>query len=148
MKSAGMNATNHLTVTTQCAHAVIDVRISDRRPDILAIFNPLGEAQRQGLAEDAWSVGLRAVMNAYRQAEEARLSDIGRTLRDDLERGCKAFVERQEQTLVQVLTRYFDPKDGQVVARLEGFVRDGGELARTMDTYLAGWFRARRSLLI
>jgi hypothetical protein len=132
-----MNKTSLLSVETNTSNGAIDLRILDRRPDVLSLFGPLDDAQRKGLAVDAWTVGLRAVMNANRQAEEARLGDIGRALRDDLERESKAFVERQERTLVQVLTRYFDPKDGQIVARLEGFVRDGGELARTMEKYLA-----------
>ncbi|MCC6651673.1 MAG: hypothetical protein IT348_11045 [Candidatus Eisenbacteria bacterium] len=126
-----------LTVLVGVEADVVEAHIRDRRTDAVSVFEPLNEAQRVGLVTDAWTVGLRALMNAYKQAEEARLQDIGRTLSEDLERQLAAYVERQQATFVQVLARYFDPRDGQVVARLEGFLRDGGELAQTMDQFLA-----------
>ena len=126
-----------LTVLVGVEADVVEAHIRDRRTDAVSVFEPLNEAQRVGLVTDAWTVGLRALMNAYKQAEEARLQDIGRTLSEDLERQLAAYVERQQATFVQVLARYFDPRDGQVVARLEGFLRDGGELAKTMDQFLA-----------
>lgn len=89
------------------------------------------EVQRTGLVTDAWTLGLRALMNAYKQAEESRLSDIGRTLKDDIDTQLVAYIERQQATFVQVLARYFDPRDGQVVIRddadkLSEEVRKGG----------------------
>jgi hypothetical protein len=134
-------------MTTQqdlIAHAAIEssegklaVRISDHRSGPIALFEPLSDSERQALACDAWRVGLSAVMGAYRHAEESRLADLGRDLRENLDTQCRSFVERQEHTLKQVLTRYFDPRDGQVVERLQEFLRDGGVLARTMDKYLS-----------
>jgi hypothetical protein len=97
----------------------------------------LNEAQRTGLVTDAWSIGLRALMNAYKQAEESRLSDIGRTLKEDLDKQLAVYVERQQSNFVQVLAHYFDPRNGQIVTRLDGFMRDEGDLARTMDRFLA-----------
>lgn len=90
-----------------------------------------------GLATDAWRVGLSAIMNAYRQAEESRLTDIGKTLKEDLDKQLAHYVEKQQTSLVQVLAKYFDPRDGQIVTRLEGFLRDEGDLARTMNRFLA-----------
>lgn len=116
---------------------VVNARIVDGRHDAVAAFAPLTEAQRRGLAVDAWSIGLRALVNAHRHAEEARLADVGKTLIEDIDEQLKSYVERQQTAFLHTLGKYFDPHDGQVVARLEGFLRDEGELARTMARFLS-----------
>ncbi len=126
-----------LTVLVDVEATAVEAHIRDHRADALATFAPLTETQRTGLVTDAWTVGLRALMNAYKQAEESRLQDIGKTLREDFERQLDAYVERQQTTFVEILGRYFDPHDGQVVTRLDGFLRDGGDLAKTMETFLS-----------
>ncbi|MDI3289756.1 hypothetical protein [Polyangium sp. 15x6] len=126
-----------LTVHVNTQTNAIEARILDNRADVLAAFAPLNDAQRTGLVTDAWTVGLRALLNAHRQAEESRLVDVGKTLKEDLDKQLAAYIERQQTTLVQVLARYFDPRDGQVITRLEGFLRDEGDLARTMERFLA-----------
>lgn len=115
----------------------IEATIQDRRADAVAVFAPLNDAQRISLATDAWSIGLRALTNAYKQADESRLSDIGKTLKDDLDKQLESYVERQQSGFVQSLAKYFDPRDGQVIGRLEMFLRDEGELATTMNRFLA-----------
>lgn len=138
--SLGMtDATPTGSIATELATnaEAVSARIVDKRPDALAAFAPLTEAQRRTLATDAWTVGLRALVNAYRQAEEARLADIGKSMVEDLDRELEGYVVRQQEVLVQMLKRYFDPKDGQVALRIESFVKDGGELARTMERFLA-----------
>ncbi|MGH7286251.1 MAG: hypothetical protein ACRELY_32430 [Polyangiaceae bacterium] len=132
-----MNAKSLLSASIDVSTSALEAKIRDERADIIGAFAPLTDAQRSGLVIDAWTLGLRALMNAYKQAEESRLQDIGKTLKDDLDRQLGAYIERQQAALVQVLGRYFDPRDGQVVARLEGFLRDGGDLAKTMEKYLA-----------
>ena len=132
-----MKRSEVVTVEVQLSPDTAAVQVADGRPESLALFGPLGSPQRQTLALDAWTVGLRAVMNAHRHAEESRLQDVGRAMCADLEGACRSFVERQEKVVVQVLARYFDPKDGQVVGRLERLLSDEGDLARTMDKYLA-----------
>ena len=132
-----MNTQAPLTVLVDTDADAIEAHIRDHRADSLAVFAPLSETQRTGLVTDAWTLGLRALMNAYKQAEESRLQDIGKTLKEDLNKQLAVYVERQQSNFVQVLARYFDPRDGQVVTRLEGFLRDGGDLAKTMDRFLA-----------
>ncbi len=132
-----MNTQAPLTVLVDVDADAVEAHIRDHRADALAVFAPLNESQRTGLVTDAWSIGLRALTNAYKQAEESRLSDISRTLKEDLDKQLDAYIERQQDGFVQVLARYFDPQDGQVVARLEGFLRDEGELSRTMARFLA-----------
>jgi hypothetical protein len=51
-------------------------------------------------------------------------------------RHLRAHVEGQQQTIAAVLSRFFDPKDGQVTQRLAAFVDDQGVLARLLDKYL------------
>ena len=132
-----MNTQAALTVLVDVEGDAIEAHIRDQRTDALSLFAPLNDVQRTGLVTDAWSVGLRALTNAYKQAEESRLQDIGKSLKEDLDKQLAVYVDRQQTTFVQVLARYFDPRDGQVVARLEGFLRDGGDLAKTMERFLS-----------
>lgn len=132
-----MNAQALLAVLVHVDADAIEAHIHDSRADALAAFAPLSETQRTGLATDAWTIGLRALMNAYKQAEESHLSDIGNTLQNDIEKQLNTYIERQQSAFVQVLARYFDPRDGQVVTRLENFLRDEGDLAKTMNRFLA-----------
>jgi len=132
-----MNTQAALTVLVDADANAVEAHIRDHRADALAVFAPLNETQRTGLVTDAWTIGLRALMNAYKQAEESRLQDIGKTLKEDLEQQLDAYVERQQAAMQQALARYFDPHDGQAVVRLDEFLRDGGAVTQTMDRFLA-----------
>lgn len=115
----------------------LQATVTDRRADVVGTLVPLNEAQRKGFVADAWTIGFRAIMNAHRNAEEARLADMGKSILEDVDRELDGYVLRQQEMMVQMLKRYFDPKDGQVALRIEGFVKDGGELASAMEKYLA-----------
>ncbi|MFP2905227.1 hypothetical protein ACLESD_09255 [Pyxidicoccus sp. 3LFB2] len=110
--------------------------LTDHRPDTLHVFGELSEAQRQQLASDAWHVGLRALMNAHAQAQEARLQDVGTTLVNDLQREMESRLANHHQLLERVLREYFDPNDGKLAERLDRFVHDDGELPRVLGRYL------------
>src|SRR5262245_53209987 len=119
-----MTSTAHgaqIAVTVLASAEVVAAEIRDSRPDTVHIFGELRERQREQLALDAWSIGLRALANAHYQAQEARLQDVGSALLDDIDRQLKAHVEEQQQTIAMVLGRFFDPKDGQVIQRLAAF---------------------------
>jgi len=111
-----------------------DVR--DRRSDAIALFGDLNETQRKQLAGDAWTIGLRALHNAHTAAQESKLKDIGESLLGDFGRELSAHVERQQETISEVLGRFFDPTDGHVNQRLTAFLNDDGVLARVLDKYL------------
>jgi hypothetical protein len=130
-------STNNFAVQVHVSSNVVSAHVEDRRHEAVAIFTPLSAEQQEHLAKDAWSVGLRALMNAYRQAEEARLEDIGSGLMMDLGLRLQAHVDGQQKTLAVVLERYFDPRTGELNARMEGFVKDGGDLPRALEKYLA-----------
>jgi hypothetical protein len=132
-----MNNDLALAVEAALSGSTVTARITDRRPDTVSAFESLSEAQRTALAGDAWAVGLRALMNAYRQAEEARLADVGSALVGELDQHLRSYAEKQQASFVGALAQYFDPKDGKVATRIDAFVRDGGELARTMEKFLA-----------
>ena len=131
------NTETSLKVTVDAQLETIEARIQDNRADVVAAIAPLNETQRNGLVADAWSIGLRAILNAHRQAEESRLVDVSKALKEDLDKQLSTYIERQQSDFVQALARYFDPRDGQVMMRLDNFVRDEGELARTMERFLA-----------
>jgi hypothetical protein len=125
-----------LSVSVFHASDEVTVDLRDRRPDSLALFGDLDEAVREQLAHDAWAVGLRALANAHTAAQESKLKDVGATLLSDIDRQLKLYVEQQQATIGAVLTRFFDPNDGQVTQRLSAFVGDHGVLARLLEKYL------------
>jgi hypothetical protein len=110
--------------------------LRDERPEVREQFAALGPDQRTRLALDAWMIGLRAVANAHRQAQEARLVDVSRTLLEDLDTQLAMHVKRQEAALVQGLRQYFDPTDGQLAERLRVFIDDQGALAKLLDRFV------------
>lgn len=126
-----------VTVLVDVETEVVEAHLRDCRLDAVAVFAPLDAVQRAGLAVDAWTVGLRALTNAYRQAEESKLEDIGKALVQDVDAELTKYVARQQEIVTQALKRYFDPRDGQLVTRIEGFLEDGGELSQAMGTYLS-----------
>lgn len=132
-KSTGLKAPSiRVELSPECLQVCID----DPRADILAKFQRLNTEQQGGLALDAWNVGLRAVLNAHTQAEEARLADVGRTLCEDLDKNLTAQLKHQHDALTAALKHFFDPTDGQLGRRLESFVKDQGELARVLNQFV------------
>lgn len=132
-----MTTNTALAVDILLEASSIEATVTDRRADVVATLVPLNEAQRQGFVADAWTIGVRAIMNAHRNAEEARLQDVGKNMLADVDRALEAYVARQQELSLQMLKRYFDPKDGQVAVRIESFLKNDGELARTMEKYLS-----------
>lgn len=129
--------TSQLNVSVLLSADSVTAELRDQRVDSFALFESLTESQREQLAHDAWSIGLRALGNAHAAAQEARLSDIGSTLLADIDQQLRAHVEAQQKTIATVLTGFFDPKDGQVTQRLAAFVDDQGVLAQLLNRYLS-----------
>lgn len=125
-----------LAIQVALSEDTLSTTIEDRRPDAVSTFKPLPDPQRTALAGDAWMIGLRAVMNAHRLAEESRLEDVGKSIVEDVDAELKNYVQQQQESLVHALKRYFDPSDGQFVTRIDGFLKDGGELSRAMEKFL------------
>ncbi len=88
------------------------------------------------LALDAWTVGLRALSNAYREARESRLQDIGKSVLEDMDTQLKSTLALQEKQLRDALGQFFDPSSGEVTRRLKDFVDDRGELARFLEKHI------------
>lgn len=132
-----MSSASPLDVGVVMENEAIQAVVTDRRADVVTTLVRLSEAQREGFVTDAWTIGVRAIMNAHHNADEARLADVGKAILEDVDRELGTYVVRQQEVLVQMLKRYFDPQDGQVAVRIENFVKDGGELARAMEKYLA-----------
>lgn len=131
-----MNNANQLQVSLVFASEEIAVDVRDRRSESLSLFGDLDELQRDQIALDAWQIGLRALGNAHASAQESKLKDIGSNLLADIDRQLRAHVEQHQATIGSVLTRFFDPADGQVHQRLAAFLDDHGVLARQLERYL------------
>lgn len=134
------NLTTRVTVSTVAVEACVE----DSRPDTIEAFHALSEPQRLQLAHDAWHVGLRALMNAYRQAEEVRLQDIGKTLVGEIDAQLTHHSQAQEKELSRALSRYFDPESGELGTRLKHFIGDEGALAHLLQKHLG----PRNSVLV
>lgn len=114
----------------------IAVCLEDPRVQSLALFSDLSEADRERLAADAWAIGLRALGNAYSQARESRLEDVGKTLMSDLDRGLRTHLDVQLKSIEMAMTRYFDPEDGAVTQRLASFLSGEGGLQRALQKFV------------
>ena len=128
--------TTELAASIFLSPEALVAEVRDRRPASLVMFGELDDSQREQLVLDAWRIGLRALHNAHVAAQEARLKDVGETLLRDIDQQLRTHVAHQQDTIAAVLTRYFDPKDGQVTQRLTAFVDDQGVLARQLDKFL------------
>ena len=111
--------------------------ICDSSEELAAVLTHLEPARHPRFVETVWTSGLRAALNAQRLADESRLDDIGRDMVTAFGQQLEAHHDRQQAELGRALATYFDPKDGRVPARIDAFLRDGGDLARTMDKYLS-----------
>jgi hypothetical protein len=111
--------------------------LTDRRADSIESFAVLTSEQQGQFAIDAWSIGMRALRTAHAQAQEARLSDIGKTLQEDLSSALSQMVRQHQDGVETTLKQYFDPEDGQLARRLERFTEDEGELARILARFVA-----------
>ena len=110
----------------------LEVNLVDRRPESREFFAQVGEAYGRELARDVWQVGLRAIQGAQAAANAARLEDVGRGLLAQVEQRLAEHVGAQGRALEERLRRYFDPKDGQVMEKLDAMFKDGGELTRVL----------------
>ncbi len=121
-----------VTIDVETLEEHVRACVEDRRPESVELFGELARDQQAQLAEDAWTIGLRAIANAYRQAQEARLAEVGHAMVEDMRNKLEAQLQLQNQMVEQELARYFDPKSGEVGARLDAFVADGGALAQCL----------------
>jgi hypothetical protein len=127
---------NPVSVSVTKLEAAVRACVEDHRPHTVELFGDLDDPDAKELALDAWSIGLRALGNAYSRARESRLEDVGRTLLDDMARELQSQVELQQRTIADALKRFFDPTSGEVVQRLDAFVADEGVLARFLGDYV------------
>lgn len=125
-----------LTATTTLAESHVAVHLVDGRTHTRALLAELPPEARDGVAADAWRIGLRALGSAIAQAREACLEDVGARLEETLQAQIVRLGEEQRARLTELLARFFDPREGQVSARLEAFVREGGELETLLRRHL------------
>jgi hypothetical protein len=133
-----MESMTNESITTEVSVSEhgLEVGIRDPRTDSVAAFAPLSPDQQGQLAHEAWFIGLRAVTNARRLADEARLGDVGKTLLEDLGHELRAHTERHGQQIHDALSRYFDPESGHVGERMRQLVGEGGTLAHLLDRHV------------
>ena len=135
--SPRMTTPNPIQAKVDATSETIVAELTDRRTDSVDVFQLLTADQQRQLALDAWCIGLRALKNANAQAQEARLADIGKTLKEDLSGALNHMVQQHQERVETSLRRYFDPNDGELSRRLERFIEDDGELSRLMARFVS-----------
>jgi hypothetical protein len=85
----------------------VDISLTDRRGDSVSLFGALPDDCRAQVAEDAWTIGLRALKNAHTQAQEAK--DVGKALLQDVDRELESHLAEQQASMKRALSEYFDP---------------------------------------
>ena len=120
----------------EVTESLVRACVEDTRDETREIFEKLSEEDRNTLALDAWTIGLRALSNAYREARESRLQDIGKSVLEDMDAQLKSMLALQEKQLRDALGQFFDPSSGEVTRRLKDFVDDRGELARFLEKHV------------
>ncbi|MBK7829350.1 hypothetical protein [Nannocystis sp.] len=123
-----------LDVNVQLGEA-LNVTVTDRRQESIAFFNQFNAFQRGQIAGEAWQIGLRALESAQASANAARLEDVGKTLLADVQSKLQAHVDAQTREVETQLRGFLDPKDGQLMQRLDGLLKDGGELANLLHRH-------------
>ena len=127
---------NEINATVTLRDDALDVAVHDELPESVAVFTPLDVRTRSRLAVDAWRIGLRAMSVAHAKAEEAKLSDVGRTLIAEVEHHLAQHLAAQERGLAEALRKYFDPTDGRLAERLDAAVGDRGALAAVLQKFV------------
>lgn len=125
-----------ISTNVSITQSAVEIAIRDARPEALTSLAGMTPSQQGQLAHEAWLIGYRAVTNAHRLAEEARLNDIGKTLLEDIDGQLRTHTERQAERMQDAFATYFDPESGQLGERLRQFVGDGGTLPALLERHL------------
>jgi uncharacterized protein YoxC len=123
-----------LDVNVQLGEA-LNVALVDRRQESIAFFNQFNAFQRGQIAAEVWQVGLRALEHAQAGANAARLEDVGKALLEDVQVKLQGYVDSQSQVVETQLRGFLDPRDGRLMVRLDGLLKEGGELARVLQQH-------------
>jgi hypothetical protein len=123
------------------------VSLVDRRADSVEFFNRFTEIQRGPIAVEAWQIGLRALESAQASANAARLEDVGKTLLADVQARLQAHVDAQTREVEAQLRGFLDPKDGRLMQRLDGLLKDGGELANLLHRHTGPGSKLQTTLM-
>lgn len=132
----GDTMTPNITATVTLLDDGLDVAIHDELPGSSTAFATLDARAQSELASEAWRLGLRVMANAHAQAEEAKLSDVGRTLIADVEHHLAEHLRAQERSLATALKQYFDPDDGKVAERMAALVGDRGTMPALLEKFV------------
>jgi hypothetical protein len=135
-----------LDVNVQLGEA-LNVTVVDRRQESIAFFNHFNAFQRGQIAAEVWQVGLRALEHAQAGANAARLEDVGKALLEDVQDKLQAHVDAQTKEVEAQLRGFLDPKDGRLMQRLDGLLKDNGELARVLQQHTGPGSKMQSTLL-
>jgi uncharacterized protein YoxC len=135
-----------LDVNVQLGEA-LNVTVVDRRQESIAFFNHFNAFQRGQIAAEVWQVGLRALEHAQAGANAARLEDVGKALLEDVQDKLHAHVDAQTREVEAQLRGFLDPKDGRLMQRLDGLLKDNGELARMLQQHTGPGSKMQSTLL-
>jgi hypothetical protein len=126
-----------VTASVEVSPEGVTAEIHDTRPECITGFAALEPSAQHLLVHDAWIVGLRAILNARAEAQEAQLSNIAQTFQGDLAKQLERQNKEAMELIQDALSEYFDPESGCVGERLKHFIGDGGLLAQELRRHLS-----------
>jgi hypothetical protein len=128
----------HSNIDTEItvSETALNIAICDRRPEAVQSLNTLNQDQRGQFVHEAWLIGYRAVANAQRLAEEARLDNIGKSLLEDIDGQLRNHTDRQAERVHAELSRFLDPESGHLGERLRQLTAEGGTLPALLERHI------------
>lgn len=126
---------------------LLELRVTD--PDVVAeLRRRAAGVERERYAAAALRVGVIALRSAVGSLDAGEVREAGQALLADLRETLAARAAELSAEMARALTQYFDPKSGLVSQRIDGLVRDGGELERLLRAHVGDESMLARTLAL
>lgn len=134
-KSHGLSA-------SQAVHATglaLDLRLRVNDAEVVEALSAISDVrQRDEYALAALKVGVLALKQARGTVDAQTIRNEGERLVTDLKHHVDGHGKLVESRVGAILERYFDPKSGEFSRRVEGLVKQDGDLSRAISAELSG----------
>lgn len=109
----------------------LDVEIDD--PEIIAfIFQGQGQREQNDLVRKALKIGAMAMGNAQSRIDTESIRSEGQRMLESLQDRLGEHQRMADQSINNTLKEYFDPRDGRFNTRIDGLIKQDGEIERVI----------------
>ncbi len=113
----------------------VELDIDDAEVIAQILQHPQGRAQRQFI-RNALRIGIMAIGQAQGKIDAQAIEHEGQRLMQDLQARLNEHKSSIEQQIFGTLREYFNPQDGRFTARIEGLIKQDGDIERLMTAQL------------